>query len=118
MDPAWKVEKKFYSRSPRPVQWLVRQAYASALLARLAATGTNPITFVRSYSDARGMNFSHDAHDWLGGYPYETATAAEMHDQVSALGFEETLSFPRPPAIGLFGSGCHEFVFTKIGTGV
>jgi len=59
------------------------------------------------------MNFSHDAHDWLGGYPYETASAEEMRERVAALGFEEIRSFPRPKTIGLFGSGCNEFVFRK-----
>lgn len=112
-DPVWKVEKKFYSRAPRFVQWGLRQIYGGGLLARMAAAGKNPVSYVRDYSEARGMNFSHDTHDWLGGYPYETATAAEMRDRISVLGFKEAISFPRPQATGLFGSGCHEFVFTK-----
>jgi SAM-dependent methyltransferase len=112
-DSMWKVEKKFYSRAPRPVQWSIRQIYMTALLARQTLMGENPISYVRNYPEMRGMNFSHDAHDWLGGYPYETATAAEIRDCIYQMGFTELRSFPLPISFGLFGSGCHEFVFQK-----
>ena len=57
----------------------------------------------------------HDVHDWLGGHPYETSTAAEIHDRVCCMGFAEERSFPLPKTLGLFGSGCREFVFRKVG---
>ena len=50
----------------------------------------------------------------LGGFPYETATATEIHDRVCNMGFIEEHSFRLPKTLGLFGSGCHEFVFQKI----
>jgi 2-polyprenyl-6-hydroxyphenyl methylase/3-demethylubiquinone-9 3-methyltransferase len=112
-DSIWKTEKRLYSRAPRPIQWGVRQVYMTALLARQALTGDNPASYVRNYAKTRGMNFSHDAHDWLGGYPYETATAAELHDRICNMGFAEQRSFPLPVSLGLFGAGCHEFVFQK-----
>ena len=112
-DPAWKIEKKFYSRAPRSIQWGIRQVYMSALLGRQALMGQNPIAYVRDYAKMRGMNFSHDAHDWLGGYPYETATAAELRERICRMGFTEQRSFPLPESLGLFGAGCHEFVFQK-----
>lgn len=113
-DSIWKTEKKLYARAPRPIQWGIRQVYMTALLARQTLTGDNPVSYVRNYAKMRGMNFSHDAHDWLGGYPYETATAAELHDRICKMGFTAQLSFPLPVSLGLFGSGCHEFVFQKI----
>jgi SAM-dependent methyltransferase len=114
-DRMWKAEKRFYSRATRPIQWGVRQIYVVAFLtARTLLGGGNPISFLRSYSDGRGMNFSHDAHDWLGGYPYETASTAEMRERFSKLGFKEVRSFLLPTTSGLFGSGCHEFVFKKV----
>ena len=112
-DGFWKVEKRIYANSPSPVQWGIRGLYMAALLARHALTQKNPVALVRNYAEQRGMNFSHDAHDWLGGYPYETASADEMHTRISALGFTEIRSFRLPPTIGLFGAGCHEFVFAK-----
>ena len=113
-DSMWKIEKGFYSRAPRPVQWIIRQGYMTAFLAAKVLMGKNPVAYVRNYSKMRGMNFSHDAHDWLGGYPYETASADEMKNRFSKLGFKEVRSFPLPATFGLFGSGCHEFVFQKI----
>lgn len=112
-DAAWKIEKRIYAHSPRAIQWLLRQVYMAALLTRKAILGENPIAYVRNYSVSRGMNFSHDVHDWLGGYPYETARASEMIARVCALGFTELRSFVIPDAIGLFGSGCSEFVFIR-----
>jgi len=112
-DPMWKAEKKLYSQAPRPIQWGIRQVYMTAFLAGKIALGKNPVSYVRNYSHMRGMNFSHDAHDWLGGYPYETASATELHDRICKMGFTEVRSFPLPPSRGLFGAGCHEFVFQK-----
>jgi 2-polyprenyl-6-hydroxyphenyl methylase/3-demethylubiquinone-9 3-methyltransferase len=113
-DSMWKAEKRFYSRASRPTQWIIRQIYMAAYFARLTQLGRNPISYVRKYSEMRGMNFSHDAHDWLGGYPYESASAAELHDRICRMGFSEERSFRLPRSRGLFGSGCHEFVFRKI----
>jgi hypothetical protein len=93
---------------------MIRRAYIGALLiARTIRLWENPIAYVRNYPKMRGMNFSHDVHDWLGGYPYETATANEIHNRICCMGFTEKLSFLLPRTVGLFGLGCHEFVFQK-----
>ena len=112
-DAFWKLEKRIYSNAPAPAQRGIRGVYMAALLARHALTLKNPVTLVRNYAEQRGMNFSHDAHDWLGGYPYETATAAELRERICAMGFAEQRSFPLPVTLGLFGAGCHEFVFQR-----
>jgi 2-polyprenyl-6-hydroxyphenyl methylase/3-demethylubiquinone-9 3-methyltransferase len=57
------------------------------------------------------MDFAHDVHDWLGGYPYETASAEEITERLTASAFSLTRSFIVRPPLGLFGSGCSEFVF-------
>lgn len=85
----------------------------AAFLARRASLGDNPIKYVRNYSESRGMHFSYDAHDWLGGYPYETSGPSELIERTSVLGFAELRSFPLPRTLGLFGSGCAEFVFER-----
>ena len=115
LDRMWKAEKWAYSRLPRPVQWIVRQAYTAALLAtRTVRHRQNPISFYLSVH-ARGMNFTHDMHDWLGGYPYETADADTIKEKLSSLDFREVRSFVLPKTIGLFGTGCNEFVFERRG---
>jgi len=39
------------------------------------------------------MNFYQDVHDWLGGFPHETATANELHDRVCSLTFPKNDRF-------------------------
>lgn len=114
-DPMWKLEKRFYSKSPHHVQWIIRQLYISAfLIAKGIGQQVNPLTYVRNYSKVRGMSFSHDVHDWLGGYPYETSMADELSDRIKQMGFEEVRSFRWPKTAGIFGTGCHEFVFKAL----
>jgi 2-polyprenyl-3-methyl-5-hydroxy-6-metoxy-1,4-benzoquinol methylase len=109
LDPAWKIEKRIYSKGPKLLQWAMQKAFVGALLSAEVLRG-RPV----SNAKVRGMNFSHDVHDWLGGYPYESATADELHDRVCAMGFSEDRSFRIPPSSGIFGSGCHEFVFRRV----
>lgn len=46
--------------------------------------------------------------------PYETATIEELSAGIGRLGFRRILAFPMPVAAkGLFGSGCHEVVFSR-----
>jgi len=60
------------------------------------------------------MEFYTDVHDWLGGFPYESATATEVRAMVLPLGFTETRSFIQPGIRhGLLGSGCDEYVFAR-----
>jgi 2-polyprenyl-3-methyl-5-hydroxy-6-metoxy-1,4-benzoquinol methylase len=110
LDAAWKLEKRIYSKGSNATQWLLRQTFVAALLSAQALRGRNPMALLSS-TKARGMNFFHDVHDWLGGYPYETASGDDLHDRICSMGFSEERSFRIPDSIGLFGSGCNEFVF-------
>jgi 2-polyprenyl-6-hydroxyphenyl methylase/3-demethylubiquinone-9 3-methyltransferase len=114
LDPAWKIEKRIYSKAPKAVRWFFQQAFVSALFASKFLRFRNPMSSVRQLR-ARGMNFDTGVHDWLGGYPYESATAEELHDRICAMGFTEERSFRIPPSSGIFGSGCHEFVYRSLG---
>lgn len=107
---AWRVEKRLYAAAPHLVQAAVRGAYKVAFFVRLAAKGRNPIGYVRGYKSSRGMNWHRDVHDWLGGYPYESASAADVKAKLARLGFRVVRSFEDPAGIGLFGSGCDQFV--------
>src|SRR3954449_2781968 len=55
-DAMWKMEKKLYSRASRPIQWSIRQVYMAAFLAAKTLLGGNPMSYVRNYSETRGMN--------------------------------------------------------------
>ena len=108
--PAWSIEKRIYAGAPRPLQAVVRAAYKSAFVAGLVAKGRNPMTHIRGYDRNRGMNWHSDVHDWLGGYPYESARAADVKARLDKLGFDLVRSVERPGGFGLFGSGCDEYV--------
>ena len=107
----WRWEKRLYSAAPKPVQALLRGAYRGIHAAGLIATGRNPLAYVRDYKSARGMDFHHDVHDWLGGYPYESVEPAQVTALLEGLGFTMVRIFEkRAVAGGLFGSHCDEFV--------
>ncbi len=122
----WKLEKRIYSRSSKRAQAALRGCFYVWLtgletprLARrsLQALMRGRVYDVRGYFQQRdrGMNFYHDVHDWLGGYPYESATPEEVEFHVSRLGFrtKQTHVLPGYPH-GLQGSGCNEYIFEKI----
>src|SRR6185437_738748 len=104
---------RFYSKASAFAQATMRSIFVSAFLVRMAAAGQSPSAYLKNYLNQRGMSFSHDVHDWLGGYPYEPASTEEVRGALAKLGFEEKNSFTVPKTIGLFGSGCNEFVFRK-----
>ncbi len=58
---------------------------------------------------SRGMEFEHDLRDWLGGYPYEYASANEI---IAALSKESFRCMRLIPANGW--TGCNQFVFERM----
>lgn len=102
--PAWTWIKRVYNlwpeRARKPLDLLFGGViYAATRL----VTGTSPLT------KERGMDFRYDVIDWLGGYPYEYASVAEITERLAALGFAlEKVVPPRAP------TGCNEFVFRRV----
>lgn len=113
--PAWRLEKRLYNRLPAAGQRWARSIYTAAFHVALRTTGRSPAAHRRDYLANRGMDFDHDVHDWLGGWPYESARPAEVRSFVGALGFALEREFVRPGGLGVFGSGNDEFVFRRIG---
>ena len=107
----WRIEKRTYVAVPPFVQSVFRGAYKAAFFAGKAASGRNPFAYIQDYKSNRGMDWHHDVHDWLGGYPYESTKADAVKSHVARLGFHLVRLFERPAGIGLFGTGCDEFVF-------
>jgi 2-polyprenyl-6-hydroxyphenyl methylase/3-demethylubiquinone-9 3-methyltransferase len=77
-----------YVKSPKPVKSIIKWLYwATTILYRLARR--KPIVEdIRSYHTKRGMDYWRDLEDWVGGYPFECATAAEIVSFVLPLGFD------------------------------
>jgi hypothetical protein len=60
------------------------------------------------------MDFRHDAHDWLGGFPYESISPAEVDAAMRALGLTRERAHVQPRGYGVFGTGCDEFVYRRL----
>jgi SAM-dependent methyltransferase len=107
----WRVEKKIYATSPRFVQVAMRGLYKTIYLCGLIATGRSPAEYICNYVSARGMDWSHDVHDWLGGYPYESVRPPQLIAFLQDLGFSIERVFEHLAVLmGIFGSHCDEFV--------
>lgn len=110
----WKIEKRIYSKLPKLFQLLVEFIYIFFFaLALLITKRVSIFQYIHNYSSKRGMSFITDVRDWLGGYPYESISPDDLRKIMSSLGFSQIHSQERKKSIGIFGSGCDEFLFQK-----
>ena len=97
----WKFIKALYNRVGTFGQKILIWIFTPIIFAaKWLVTFKNPLKM------KRGMDFMHNIIDWVGGYPYEYASIAEMTEALKKLGFEMLLA--RPAAVP---TGCNEFVF-------
>jgi 2-polyprenyl-3-methyl-5-hydroxy-6-metoxy-1,4-benzoquinol methylase len=114
----WRIEKRLYAFSLKPIQQALRGIYKAAFVAAQIARARNPVRYIAGYRRHRGMNWHHDVHDWLGGYPYESTGKAEVEQRLRPLGFALALTHEtHPPVMGLFGTGCDEYVASRLSSG-
>lgn len=105
----WRI-KRFYNQSPEAVRRLMELGYASNFVLTRLISLRNPFPAMTDGqgADRRGMDFWHDARDWLGGFPYEYATAGEIFDYLHdrhALQLRSLFTYE--------GNACNEFVFER-----
>jgi len=110
---AWKIEKRIFTNGGKLVRALIRAPYIAAYKLKLRASGTDPDKFIADYKGQRGMNFYNDVDDWLGGYPYESATEKEIVAFMEKHGLVPEFVSELRPFLGLFGTGCSEFRFRR-----
>lgn len=110
---AWRVVKRVYVASPRPLRPLLVAGivipFESALFARDVAR-MRPGDFIARWVDykaKRGMSRIHDHVDWIGGYPFEVATPAGI------TAFVESHGLRRRSCRLHDGHRNNEFVFIK-----
>lgn len=113
LDGFWKVEKRFYTGAPKAVTALIETAYVAAFRIAMFLTGGNFRTYLENYRSRRGMDYYHDVKDWLGGHPYESILAPELDAFLGRLGFSAERVNARGKSVGIFGSGCDEYVHRK-----
>ena len=102
---AWKTIKRRYSSSGPVARFFMASAFLTPLFLGKILTGQKI---------GRGMSWYYDAIDWLGGYPYESATPGEIVAYVEAAGFQTLTTFNTKLVGGLFGSSCAEYVFQRV----
>ncbi len=71
----------------------------------------NPLTRYRVYKKDRGMSMMRDWIDWIGGWPYEFATAGQVSDFCKSRGFEVLTCVNRSG----WALGNNEFVCARSG---
>ena len=109
----WQIEKRLYSRSPRYIQAAAGGLYKTLWILHGFYRGHRPLESIQQSYNGRGMSWSHDIHDWLGGFPYESAAAEDVRNRLSNLGFSLLREFVHTPTRGIMGTGCDEFVARK-----
>lgn len=112
----WAVEKRWYVNASPSVQKFARAIFVNSLRLAFWITRRDFDAYIKGYKSTRGMSFAHDVHDWMGGYPYESIAPSEVEALMGKLGFESVRSNVQPYGWGVFGSGCDEYVYRRIGT--
>lgn len=105
----WLKIKRMYSNSSISIRKLMEVCYIVYYVIGLTLNRQNPIKYIKEYpsKSRRGMNFYTDARDWLGGYPYEFASVAEI------LQFYKKNNFKFINLKQTRREGCNEFLFNK-----
>jgi 2-polyprenyl-3-methyl-5-hydroxy-6-metoxy-1,4-benzoquinol methylase len=107
---SWKNIKRFYSKRCKLIQRILDLSWASIICFGLIVGLKNPITYIKNYGkgSGRGMSFMSDVRDWMGGYPFEYATADFIIDYYKKLGYE-LVNIKRTAM-----DGCNEFLFRRV----
>ncbi|BCX02582.1 MAG: SAM-dependent methyltransferase [Candidatus Roseilinea sp.] len=119
LDWFWQREKRWYASASSETQRRARAVYAVLLRFRLWATGRSFRRYVDEYRTKRGMDFYHDVHDWMGGWPYESIEPDEVDMLMHKLGFASVAIFAHNGrflgrSLGVLGSGCSEYVYRRV----
>ena len=112
--PLWKYEKRWYANASPKQQALAKRLYVACYAIALSLIGKSLKKHIASYDANRGMDFYHDVHDWLGGYPYESMSPRAVDWTMREEKFTHVRSFAlnrAMPRIGVLGSGCDEYVY-------
>jgi len=107
----WKIVKRKYVNGGIFTKKVLLGGYVTYCVLRWGISDIisrkNPFARWKNYRMNRGMNFLRDAEDWIGGYPFETATVNEVKS------FFERKGFTLLKVVPSGGSGNNEFVFQR-----
>jgi len=107
----WHKVKKVYNRLPAPLRpvytIIVQTPFEFIAMIKQLLQLKSPWQHWLDYKKNRGMSRWHDIVDWVGGYPFETATPEEIFR------FYRNRGFILGELVTRQGPGCNEFVFKK-----
>ncbi len=105
----WASIKSIYNKSSNPLKLIIAAAYHTIAVINRTVSGILKATPPGSWykGSERGMSLWNDSIDWVGGYPFETASAQEILDFFYDRGFRSLNTKIKT------GIGCNEFVFQK-----
>jgi SAM-dependent methyltransferase len=109
----WRLEKRWYAGASAEAQRRARAVYIAFFRMAFVLTRRDFQSYVANYHSVRGMDFVHNVHDWMGGYPYESILAPEVATIMEQHGFIHVHSKTSPLSLGLFGSGCDEYLYRR-----
>lgn len=107
----WKIVKRAYNASVVLRVMIVAvfmPLFAAGHVGKAILGGGNPFGLFGRYKARRGMSFTHDVIDWLGGLPFEVAAPQSIIAMFRDLGFEVV----RMKTVQ-GRSGCNEYVFSR-----
>lgn len=102
----WLKVKKVYNRSGKIGKKLLYFGYVVYFFAVNVRFKQNPWKKINSYKE-RGMEWSNDVIDWLGGYPYEFAWPKEI------IGYFEKKGMSCKKINDRNGIACNEYLFIR-----
>src|SRR6266516_2539638 len=109
----WRWEKRWYSGASLEAQRRARAVYVALLRAAFFVSRRDFQSHVANYHSVRGMDFVHDVHDWMGGYPYESILGPEVDALMRQRGFVRVQGTDKPMTTGIFVSGCDEYLYRR-----
>lgn len=109
----WRWEKRRYTHGGRLFRGSAVGLFIAARFVRDAARLKNPFARIGVHNRKRGMKWYTDVIDWLGGYPYESASPDEVTARLEPAGFRLKQMFKARRDLGILGSGNAEYLFEK-----
>ena len=113
----WAWEKRWYTKTSPGMQKFARSLYLCLFKGNMFLSRKSFRSYLQEYQKNRGMDFFHDVHDWMGGYPYESIAPDEVDRLMERLGFALERRFlledSIPLKLGFFGSGNDEYVYRR-----
>lgn len=106
----WRI-KKFYNNAPKLIKKMMVYLFIIKIFLSHLKNGRNPIKEIKRYGE-RGMDFYHDAKDWVGGFPYEYAYAEEVIHFLKNFKTYELIYLNQKT-----GNACNEFTFRHYSNG-